>query len=99
MSEEQTAQDSACESRDLTVVNALGMHARPAAMFVKTAAGFSSTIMVRKDGSEVNGKSIMGLMTLEACKGTILTVSAEGDDSTEALNAIQQLIESGFNES
>lgn len=91
--------ETTIQTREMTIVNPLGMHARPAAMFVKTAAGFSSNIMVIKDNSEVNGKSIMGLMTLEACKGTVLTVTAAGDDATDALESIQHLIESGFNES
>ena len=86
-------------SRDFTITNKLGMHARPAAMFVKTAAQFDSEIMVCKGGGHlVSGKSIMGLMTLEASPGTVLTVTAEGFDADEALGALGDLIAGNFNE-
>ena len=85
-------------SRDMTISNKLGMHARPAAMFVKTAALYDAEIMVNKGGHIVSGKSIMGLMTLEASPGTVLTVTAEGFDSNEALDAIHALITGNFNE-
>ncbi len=79
--------------RTFKVGNQFGMHARPAALFVKAASQFDADISVEKDGNEVSGKSIMGLMTLEAARGTVLRVTAEGDDCEEALNYLEQLIE------
>jgi phosphocarrier protein HPr len=84
--------------RELKIVNQLGLHARPAALFVKTASRFESDITVEKDGNTVSGKSIMGLMTLEAGLGSVLTVTAEGVDAEEALNELQNLVESKFYE-
>jgi phosphocarrier protein len=84
--------------RQLVVVNKLGIHARPAAMFVKTASRFQSEITVEKDGEQVNGKSIMGLMMLAAGCGSKLMVSATGADAEKALDEIDQLFASRFNE-
>ncbi len=82
--------------RELKIVNRLGLHARPAALFVKTASRFESDITVAKDGNSVSGKSIMGLMTLEVSEGSVLTVTAEGPDAEEALDELQHLVESKF---
>jgi len=82
--------------RELKVINQLGLHARPAALFVKTASRFESDISVAKDGNSVSGKSIMGLMTLEAGLGSVLTVTAEGMDAEESLNELQHLVDSKF---
>ena len=84
--------------REFVVVNKLGIHARPAAMFVKTANRFTSSIIVEKDGEEVNGKSIMGLMMLAAGPGSTLVVNCEGDDCQEASNEIEALIKRKFDE-
>jgi phosphocarrier protein len=86
------------ESRDLKVLNKFGIHARPAALFVKTAGKFRSTIEVEKEGVSVSGKSIMGLLTLEGHAGSVLRVSAEGEDAREALDALEDLVASKFNE-
>lgn len=85
-------------TKDFLVANKLGMHARPAAMFVKTANRFACNIFVEKDGEKVNGKSIMGLMMLAAGPGSTLTVSAEGHDASQALAEIQMLLERKFDE-
>jgi phosphocarrier protein len=85
-------------SRDVVVQNQLGLHARPASMFVKTAAKFASEITVEKEGESVNGKSIMGLMMLAAAHGTTLTVTAEGSDAADAVNDLEQLINRNFEE-
>lgn len=82
--------------RELKIVNQLGLHARPAALFVKTASRYESDITVEKDGNTVSGKSIMGLMTLEAGLGSRLTVTAEGMDAEEALDQLQHLVENKF---
>ncbi len=78
--------------------NKLGIHARPAALFVKVASRFKSDILVEKDGETVNGKSIMGLMMLAAGPGSRLKVHAKGSDDAEALAALEALMESKFNE-
>ncbi len=85
-------------SKHLTVTNKLGMHARPAAMFVKTASRYTADIFVEKDGEEVNGKSIMGLMMLAAGCGSKLKVTAQGVDAHKALEDIERLIAKKFDE-
>src|SRR5664280_3161205 len=78
--------DTGSASREVTVINKLGVHARPAAMFVKVSNRFESDITVAKDGEEVNGKSIMGLMMLAAGLDAKLIISAEGRDALVAVN-------------
>ena len=73
------------ESQTFTIRNRLGLHARAAALLVKTANGFNANIMIEKDGVEVNGKSIMGILMLAASRGTKITVRVEGNDAVEAL--------------
>ena len=85
-------------SKQLTVNNKLGIHARPAALFVKIASKFESHIEVEKDGEIINGKSIMGLMMLAAGQGSKLTVTAEGRDAEAALKATEELFLQKFNE-
>jgi phosphocarrier protein HPr len=84
--------------REFVVINKLGVHARPAALFVKTANRFTCNILVAKDGEEVNGKSIMGLMMLAAGPGSTLVVNCEGEDCQECLAEIEALIKGKFNE-
>ena len=85
-------------SKELTIKNRLGLHARPSAMFVKICSRFKCEICVAKDGEEVNGKSIMGLMMLAAGLGSKLVVSCEGSDADKALMEIEALIERKFDE-
>jgi len=85
-------------TREMTIVNKLGIHARPAAMFVKTANRFECDIFVEKDGEKVNGKSIMGLMMLAAGPGSKLSVQAEGEDAAKALNELEALLKRKFDE-
>ena len=80
------------------IVNRAGMHARPASEFVKLAGTFISEVRVEKDGMEVNGKSIMGVLMLAAECGSSLTIRVEGDDAAEALNALSDLVRRGFEE-
>ncbi|HBE74070.1 MAG TPA: HPr family phosphocarrier protein [candidate division Zixibacteria bacterium] len=82
----------------VTIVNRLGMHARPAALFVKTADRYRAEIWVGKDELEVNGKSIMGVMMLAAEPGSSLRIKAEGPDEAEALEALSRLVADKFNE-
>ena len=85
-------------TRDFMVANKLGIHARPAAMFVKTANRFTCEIFVEKDGEKVNGKSIMGLMMLAAGPGSKVTVSAQGHDAHLALAELETLFKQKFDE-
>jgi phosphocarrier protein HPr len=85
--------------RRVTVVNAHGIHARPAAEIVKTAARFACNIMLEKDGLEVNGKSIMGVMMLAAECGSEVIIRADGADADAALDALAALIAGKFGES
>ncbi len=84
--------------REVQIVNRAGMHARPAAEFVKVAGRFASEITVEKDGLEVNGKSIMGVLMLAAEHGSRLRLSARGDDAQDALEALSDLVGRGFEE-
>ena len=83
-------------TQEFTICNKLGMHARPAAQFVKRASKYASNIWVEKDDEQVNGKSIMGLMMLAAGHGAKLIVTAEGTDAEEAVKELGTLIQSGF---
>ncbi|HAO97037.1 MAG: phosphocarrier protein HPr [Roseibacillus sp.] len=85
-------------SKEVTVSNKLGIHARPAAQFVKTASQFEAEIRVEKDGEEINGKSIMGLMMLAAGHGSVLKLIAEGPDADEALQSLEDLVVRNFGE-
>ncbi|MBB23494.1 MAG: phosphocarrier protein HPr [Roseibacillus sp.] len=85
-------------SKEVTVSNKLGIHARPAAQFVKTASQFEAEIRVEKDGEEINGKSIMGLMMLAAGHGSVLKLIAEGPDAEEALQSLEDLVVRNFGE-
>ncbi len=78
--------------------NKLGLHARAAALLVKTANRFASEVMIEKDGIQVNGKSIMGILMLAASKGTKITLKVEGRDATEAMQSLRQLIDNRFGE-
>jgi phosphocarrier protein len=85
-------------SREVTVINKLGVHARPAAMFVKIANKFQSEITVEKDGEAVNGKSIMGLMMLAAGQGAKLVITAVGRDAETAVSDLESLFQRKFDE-
>lgn len=85
-------------TRDLVILNKLGLHARPAAMFVQLSSKFSSELIVEKDSEKVNGKSIMGIMMLAAGQGSTLTVTAIGEDAVEAVDSIEKLIRDKFGE-
>lgn len=81
-----------------TIKNRLGLHARAAALLVKTANKFASEVTIEKDGLEINGKSIMGILMLAASKGTKITLKVEGRDSVQALQTLGRLIENKFGE-
>lgn len=83
---------------EFKIVNRLGLHARAAAQLVQTANRFLSDVTIEKDGNEVNGKSIMGLLMLAAPQGSTITVSISGEDAKEAMKVIGTLINDGFGE-
>ena len=86
------------EIETFTIRNRLGLHARAAALMVKTANHFDAEVTIEKDGLEVNGKSIMGILMLAASKGSRITLKAEGKDSVQAVRALGELIEKNFGE-
>jgi phosphocarrier protein len=98
MSAKKIGDGTSTMTKDFTVGNKLGIHARPAALFVKTANRFRCDIFVEKDGETVNGKSIMGLMMLAAGPGSKVTVHANGQDATQALAEIETLMLRKFDE-
>ena len=92
------ATDAEFLTKELTVLNRSGIHARPAAMFVKTANRFGSDIFVEKDGEKINGKSIMGLMMLAAGPGSKVTLHAKGADAAAAITELEALVKRKFDE-
>ncbi len=86
------------EVQTFTIKNKLGLHARAAALLVKTANRFVSNVSLEKDGLEVNGKSIMGILMLAATKGTRITLKVEGKDAEQAIETLGKLIENKFSE-
>ena len=84
--------------KEITIVNRLGLHARPAAMFVRIAGRFRCEIWVEKEGEQINGKSIMGLMMLAAGQGSKLQIRCEGPDADKAMEELEELIIKKFNE-
>ena len=85
-------------ARSVTVVNELGMHARAAAKFVHLAGRFDARVKVARDRREMDGKSIMGILLLAAARGSTITISAEGSDERDAVDALVALVRSGFGE-
>jgi len=85
-------------SKDLTVANKLGLHARAAAKLVALASNFSSEISIQKDSRKINGKSIMGVMMLAASQHTIVNIIIDGDDEQQAMNEIENLFKNLFDE-
>jgi len=85
-------------TKQCTIINKLGLHARAASKLVDTANRFHAEVTITKDDTTANAKSIMGIMLLAASKGTELSLAAEGNDAPEALHAIEQLIQNRFGE-
>jgi phosphocarrier protein len=83
---------------EVTIVNRLGLHARPSAAFTQLATRFASDVFLSKGSRRVNGKSIMGVMMLAAAQGTVISIETDGKDEEEALAALVNLIGSGFGE-
>ena len=85
-------------TKELAIVNRLGLHARAAAQLVKTANQFSSEITIEKEGEQVNAKSIMGILMLAAACGSRITVTTEGEDAEAAMATIEEMVNDGFGE-
>lgn len=98
MNKRQKRTEQAPVERTFVIGNKLGLHARPAAVFVQTANRFESAVEVQKDELKIDGKSIMGIMTLAAEMGSSITVRAIGKDAAVAMEALAKLIESNFGE-
>ena len=92
------ATDAEFLTKELTILNKSGIHARPAAMFVKPANRFGSDIFVEKDGEKINGKSIMGLMMLAAGPGSKVTLHVKGADAPAAIAELEELVKRKFDE-
>jgi phosphocarrier protein len=92
------ATDAELLTKEVTVLNKSGIHARPAALFVKTANRYGSDIFVEKDGEKINGKSIMGLMMLAAGPGSKVTLHVKGADAAAALAELEALVQRKFDE-
>ncbi len=86
------------QSRELAIVNKLGLHARAAAKLVTLAGQFDADIVLRRDGRQVNGKSMMGVLMLAAAQGTVITAEASGADASAALDALATLVADRFGE-
>jgi len=98
LSKQKLMDDETIREKDVTIQNRNGLHARPAAMFVKTASRFQAAVWVEKDGERINGKSIMGLMMLAAGKGSTLHIIAEGADAEQVIAELERLVGSNFGE-
>ena len=85
-------------TKELSIINRLGLHARAAAQFVKTANQYSSEITIEKEGEQVNAKSIMGILMLAAACGSRITVTIDGDDAEKAMTSIEEMVNDGFGE-
>ncbi len=90
--------DGAVQIREVRIQNRMGLHARPAAELVKRAARFQAEIFLTKQGLEVNGKSIMGVLMLAAEQGAALTIKARGPDAAEAVHSLAEFVNAGFEE-
>ena len=85
-------------SRDVTIVNEVGLHARPATFFIQKANTFKASIWIEKEDRRVNAKSLLGVLSMGIVKGTVVTLIADGDDEAEALNGLEKLILSELND-
>ena len=83
-------------SKDVTVQNQVGLHARPATFFIQKANNFKSSIWVSKDERKVNAKSLLGVLSLGIIRGTVITITADGEDEQDAVDALVDLISSNF---
>ena len=85
-------------SREVTITNAIGLHARPATFFIQKANSYQSTVWVEKEDRRVNAKSLLGVLSLGIAQGMTIVLSAEGSDETEAIDELEALVNTGFQE-
>lgn len=85
-------------TRDVTIINDVGLHARPATFFIQKANSFKASIWIEKDDRRVNAKSLLGVLSMGITKGTVVTVIADGDDEIEAVEGLESLILTGLND-
>ena len=85
-------------SRDVKIVNEVGLHARPATFFIQKANTYKSSIWIEKEDRRVNAKSLLGVLSMGIVKGTLVTLIADGDDENEALNGLEKLIQAELND-
>ena len=85
-------------SREVTIKNSVGLHARPATFFIQKANSFKSSIWVEREDRRINGKSLLGVLSLGIVKGMSITIIADGSDEEEAIEGLAALIDTGFNE-
>ena len=85
-------------SREVTIVNEVGLHARPATFFIQKANTYNASIWIEKEDRRVNAKSLLGVLSMGIVKGTDVTLIADGDDEADALNGLEQLIMTGLND-
>ncbi|MGM9665461.1 MAG: HPr family phosphocarrier protein [Eubacteriales bacterium] len=85
-------------SRDVTIVNSVGLHARPATFFIQKANSYKASIWIEKDDRRVNAKSLLGVLSMGIVKGTVITLIADGTDEVEALDGLEKLILSELND-
>ena len=85
-------------SRDVTIVNDVGLHARPATFFIQKANEYKASLWIEKEDRRVNAKSLLGVLSMGIVKGTVVTIIADGEDEAKAVEGLEQLILSGFND-
>lgn len=85
-------------SRDVTIVNSVGLHARPATFFIQKANSYKASVWIEKDDRRVNAKSLLGVLSMGIVKGTVITLIADGTDETDALDGLEKLILSELND-
>lgn len=85
-------------SREVTIVNEVGLHARPATFFIQKANTFKASIWIEKDDRRVNAKSLLGVLSMGIVKGTVVTLIADGDDEEDALSGLEALVMTGLND-
>lgn len=85
-------------SRDITIVNDVGLHARPATFFIQKANLYKASIWIEKEDRRVNAKSLLGVLSMGIVKGTVVTVIADGEDEQDALDGLEELISNGLND-
>ena len=85
-------------SRDVTIVNDVGLHARPATFFIRKANSYKASLWIEKDDRRVNAKSLLGVLSMGIVKGTVITIIADGEDEAAAVSGLEELISGGLND-